>query len=241
MKDEDIERVLGKAKPAPSELDEALRARIAASIPTPLQPVRPLPRTWILTSGLVLICAAVGLAGAARAGFYGIEKLGPWAALPVLAALGLLAWLAGEKLVAEMIPGRVHALSPGGLLLIMSAVLLAVFAFSFTDYHTDHFLSAGLTCLLTGVLHAIPAAVLVCSLLRRGFAVSSISAGLVAGALAGLAGVTMLELHCSNFQALHVLVWHTAVVPVSAAVGAAVGWALRIGPGARSRTRSRVS
>jgi hypothetical protein len=46
----------------------------------------------------------------------------------------------------------------------------------------------------------------------------------------------MLELHCSNFQALHVLVWHTAVVPVSAAAGAAVGWALRIRSSARSHT-----
>jgi hypothetical protein len=37
--------------------------------------------------------------------------------------------------------------------------------------------------------------------------------------LAG-SGVTMLELHWANFQALHVLVWHTAVVPVSTAAGA---------------------
>ena len=29
-----------------------------------------------------------------------------------------------------------------------------------------------------------------------------------------------------NFQALHVLVWDTAVVPVSAAAGALLGWAL---------------
>ena len=39
--------------------------------------------------------------------------------------------------------------------------------------------------------------------------------------------MTVLELHCVNFEALHVLVWHTAVVPVSAAAGALVGWALR--------------
>ena len=64
-------------------------------------------------------------------------------------------------------------------------------------------------------------------MLRRGFAVNSVSAGLVGGALAGLCGVTMLELHCANFQAMHVLVWPTAVVPASAAVGALVGWALR--------------
>jgi hypothetical protein len=234
--DEDIDLVLGKTRPASGELDEALRARIVASVPSPLQPVRPLPRTWILTSGLVLICAAVGVAGAARAGLYGIEKLGAWAALPILAALGLLAWVAGEKLIAEMIPGRAHRLSPGALLVIVSGVLLAAFAFSFTDYHTHQFVSAGLTCLVTGLLHAIPAAVLIWILLRRGFAVSSISAGIVGGVLAGLAGVTMLELHCSNFEALHVLVWHTAVVPVSAAAGAALGWALRVRSPARTRS-----
>jgi hypothetical protein len=233
VKDKDIDQALASATPAPGELNQALRTRIAASVPSPLQPVRSLPRTWVLTSGLVLICAAVGVAGAARAGFYGIEKLGLWAALPILAVLGLLAWLAGEKLVAEMIPGRAHRLSSGALLVIVSAVLLGVFAFSFTDYHTDHFLSAGLTCLATGLLHAVPAAVLVCVLLRRGFAVSSISAGFVGGALAGLAGVTMLELHCANFEALHVLVWHTAVVPVSAAAGAAVGWLTTAGSLAR--------
>jgi hypothetical protein len=50
---------------------------------------------------------------------------------------------------------------------------------------------------------------------------------LAAGTLAGLAGVGMLELHCPNFQATHILVWHTAVVPVSAALGALLGWTIR--------------
>ena len=64
-------------------------------------------------------------------------------------------------------------------------------------------------------------------MLRRGFAVNPPSAGLVAGTLGGLAGVGMLELHCPNFQAAHILAWHTAVVPVSAALGALLGWRLR--------------
>jgi len=38
--------------------------------------------------------------------------------------------------------------------------------------------------------------------------------------------VTMLELQCPNFQAWHVLVWHTGVILVSAAGGAWVAWAV---------------
>jgi len=57
--------------------------------------------------------------------------------------------------------------------------------------------------------------------------VNSVSAGLMAGTLAGLAGVGLLELHCPNFQATHILVWHTMVVPVSGALGGLVGLAQR--------------
>jgi hypothetical protein len=77
------------------------------------------------------------------------------------------------------------------------------------------------------VVHAIPAALLSLWVLRRGFAVNFVSAGMVAGTLGGLAGVTLLELHCPNFQAAHILVWHTAVVVVSGGLGALAGVALR--------------
>jgi hypothetical protein len=58
----------------------------------------------------------------------------------------------------------------------------------------------------------------------------------VAGTLAGLAGVTVLELHCANLQVPHVMLWHTAVMPVSAAAGALlVGWAFQfVGPRIRA-------
>jgi hypothetical protein len=135
--------------------------------------------------------------------------------------------MAGSEFVHAMIPGSRRRISPGAFLGFASAALLAVFAFLFRDYRTDHFFSVGIVCLLTGFLHAIPAALLGWLLLRRGFAVSSVSAGLVAGVLGGLAGVGVLELHCPNFEAAHVLVWHTAVVPLSGAAGALVAWTLR--------------
>jgi hypothetical protein len=222
-----MDEILKKAAQAPHNVDSALLDRVAGSIEAMLKPVRPLPPTWVLTSGLILICAIVGLTGAARAGFFGIEKMDLLQRVLIFSTLAILAWLAGEEFASELIPGSRHRLTPGMLAGINCFALLAVFAFIFRDYHTDHFISAGFTCLFTGVLHAIPAGILSWLLLRRGFAVNFISAGLAGGALAGLAGVTLLELHCANFEAFHILVWHTAVVPVSAALGAAVAWMLQ--------------
>jgi len=224
--DEEVDKILQKASRVAPEVEPALLKRIADSINSSLRPVRPLPPTWVLTGGLALICAAVAVAAAARAGFYGIEKLGTWERVLIFTTLGILVWAAAKEFVSQLIPGSRQRLGVGALLMIVGAALLGVFALVFRDYRTDHFISAGLACLLTGLLLAIPAALLSWLLLARGFAVNPIAAGLVGGALAGLCGVTMLELHCANFQALHVLVWHTAVVPLSAALGALVAWAL---------------
>jgi hypothetical protein len=227
VKDDEIDEVLQRASGIPHEVEPALLKRVANSIHPSLRPVRPLPPTRVLTAGLILICAAVALVGAARTGFYGIEKLSLWERVLIFSTLSILAWMAGKELVAEFIPGSRHRFSPHALLTFASVALLGVFALLFRNYRSDHFISAGIACLLSGLLVAIPAAFLSWLLLRRGFAVNPVSAGLVGGALAGISGLTMLELQCVNFQALHVLVWHTAVVPVSAAAGALVGWALR--------------
>jgi len=140
--------------------------------------------------------------------------------------VSILMWFAAIEFVGEMIPGSLRRVTPKALFGAGGVALLAVFALLFRDYHTDHFVSSGIACLITGFLHAVPTGLAIWFLLRRGFAVNSVAAGLVGGILAGLAGVTILELHCVNFQALHILVWHTAVVPVSGASGAFLAWAL---------------
>ena len=237
MKDEEIDNVLKNASPAPHDLKPETLQRIANSIKPSLRPVRPLPPTWVMAGGLVLVCATVSLAGAARAGFFGFAKMDLMERLLVFPALAFLAWVAASEFVHAMTPGSLRRISPGALLGFCSAALLAVFAFLFRDYQTDHFFSIGIVCLLTGLLHAIPAALLGWLLIRRGFAVNPVSAGLVAGMLGGLAGVGVLELHCPNFQAIHVLVWHTAVVALSGTAGALVGWALRLRAGSNAREK----
>lgn len=72
-------------------------------------------------------------------------------------------------------------------------------------------------------MNAVPAALFVWLVVRRGFVLDSAAAGAAAGAVAGLAGVLMLELHCPLLEAPHAMVWHVAVIPLCALAGAATG------------------
>jgi hypothetical protein len=227
VKDREIDDILRQAAQAPHAVDPALLDRVSRSIGSSLEPVRPLPSAWVLAGGLVLIGAAVAMAGAAALGFHGIQDLGAVGRAVIFPALGVLIVLAAMACVSQMVPGSRRLVAPGLLLGAGSLVLLAVFALVFHDYRTSHFVSQGVACLVAGLVLAIPTALGSWLLLRRGFAVNSVAAGLMAGTLAGLAGVTMLELHCANFEAFHVMLWHTAVVPISAAVGALLARAVR--------------
>jgi hypothetical protein len=227
VKDEDIDDVLKGTAGEPHVLKAEMLERISDSIKASLRPVRPLPPAWLLATGLLLICAAVALAGAAHAGFYGIEKMDLAKRVLIFPALVVFVWIVSIGFVHEMVPGSRRRVAPGALLAIVTGLLVGTFALLFRDHQTSDFFSAGIACLLTGLLFAVPTGLLAWLLLRRGFAVNPVSAGLVAGTLAGLAGLAMLELHCQNFEATHVLVWHIAVLPVSAAAGACVAWALR--------------
>jgi hypothetical protein len=235
VKDEEIDNALKKAGETPQPLDPQLLARIGNSIKPSVRPVRPLPPVWMMAGGLVLVCLAVSVAGAAHLGLFGFAKMDLVERALVYPALIVLTCLAAVSFVHQMIPASRLRVSPGALLGLICVTLVAVFADLFRDYHVDHFVSIGIACLAAGVVYAIPAGLLSWLLLRRGFALNPVSAGLVAGMLAGLAGVGMLELHCPNFETAHLLVWHTGVVPLSAALGALLGWVIRLG--ARSRRR----
>jgi hypothetical protein len=220
VNDREIDKLLTKAARVPDETNAMPLDRIIASIKPSFRPVRPLPSTRKLVIALFMVCITVSVAGAARAGFYGFAKMSLPTRVITFLTLSLLILMADIEFVHDMIPGSLRRWSPAALLGICTAVLLSVFALLFRDPGMDHFISAGIKCLLAGLLHAVPAGLLSWLVLRRGFAVRSISAGFAAGTLGGLAGVGLLEMHCPNFQSAHVLLWHIVVVPLSAAVGA---------------------
>jgi hypothetical protein len=219
VRDGELDDILKKTAQAQPDPDPALLDRIAASIQPNMRPVRPLPSARILNLGIYCASLAIAIAIAAKLGFFGVRAMsGPQILILVVLPI-LLGWGAAEW-IAEMIPGSRPHPAPGTFLAVACAALAALFAILFRDRVTEPFVSQGVACLKAGLLTAIPAGLAGWTILRRGFAVNPTNAGLAAGSMAGLAGILMLELHCPNFQTWHVLVWHTAVVPVSAAIAA---------------------
>ena len=103
-------------------------------------------------------------------------------------------------------------------------VFPVLFSLIFSGYGTLNFVHEGVPCLVAGLCVAIPTGLACAWILRLGFVLNWSRSGLAAGVLSGLTGLGMLELHCPNLKAIHVMVWHVAVVVVSGLVGWAIGW-----------------
>ena len=227
MKDREIDDILARAAKAPHDVDPALLDRVTESIGASLTPVRPLPAAWLLTTAFVLMCGSVAVVTASFLGLHGLENLGSLERAAIFSVLAILMVLMAAICASQMIPGSRWRTFPVVLPALGSVALLAVFGVLFHDYGTENFVAQGIVCLRAGLFTAIPAAVASWLLLRRGFVTGAASAGLIAGSLAGIAGITMLELHCANFELFHVMLWHTAVLPISGAAGALLATALR--------------
>jgi hypothetical protein len=74
-----------------------------------------------------------------------------------------------------------------------------------------------------GLTYSVPAALLFWLLLRRGAILCPKIIGAAAGGLAGLIGLSVLEVNCPNLNIFHVLVWHWGVVLISSLAGALIG------------------
>lgn len=224
MNNKEIDDLLKSAAP---KVDPALLANIERSMRETLAPVSPLPSAGTLTAGLAGLSLVIPAIGAAFLGFEGIEQLSVARIALIFPVLAAFTILGASFTVAEMIPGSRRVANPRALLAASVLAILLAFGLLFHDYDMSLFVPQGIVCLAVGLSIALPTALAGWLLLRRGFAVQPMSAGLAAGTLAGLAGVTALELHCPNFHAMHLLVWHTAVMPVSAVAGAFIGRHIR--------------
>lgn len=221
MNDGELDGILKRAAELQPEVDPALLDRVSQSVSVSLAPARPLPSPWVLAAGLIAVCVCLAAAGALALGPEGVRRMSALQAGLIFPLLGALVWLAAALSVAEAIPGSRRPAAPWVLGVAGCLALALVFALVFPDRSAVEFVRQGVKCLIAGLAQALPVALGVWFLLRRGFAVNPAASGFARGVLAGLAGVVMLELHCPNFEAPHVIVWHIAVLPVAGLAGMA--------------------
>lgn len=226
MKPDEIDRIIEQAagrEPAQPE-DSRLVENIRGTLLKDLRPVRPLAPVWRFAVSLTCLFALFAVTSGSILGLHGIHALSvpqmAWL-FPVLLATAIMASVVAAR---EMRPAS--GVPFGSLVpVIASAVCLILFASLLTGYGMRNFVVEGIPCLVAGLSVALPTAVVIAWILRRGFVLDWSKAGTVAGTLAGLTGLGMLELHCPNLKAIHVMIWHVAVVIVSGGAGFAIGWA----------------
>ena len=225
MTPQDMDRILAQAanRSAPSDSNSEAIARAKASLPDSLGPIRPIRSPWVFVALFVTAFAAIALCGALAFGIRGLPVLSVVRRAVIFPVVLAGAWIAAIASAREMRPAAGRGIGPVALAIGVLAPL-AAFAVLFHDYNFQNFLPEGIRCLLAGLACAIPAALLIFLLLRRGFILDYRAAGLAAGTLAGLAGLGMLELHCPILKAPHIMFWHVAVVWVSGISGWIIGW-----------------
>ena len=128
--------------------------------------------------------------------------------------------------VGQMSPGQRFGLARARLPIRVVIALLLLLLASFEPRKEDWFISNSFACLKNGLIYSIAAALMFAVLVRRGAFLFPRLTGATVGALAGLAGLAVLETNCSNLNLLHILAGHWAVVLISTSVGSLVGLAM---------------
>ena len=208
------------AGPSPAGL-ERIKAEIAGS----LKPVKPLAPASVLAGAYLLIAVLGATAGVSELGTAGWHALGGTQASTVFAALAVSSAALAVALARQMTPGSRVLLPVPWMVLGFPVVMGAIFATLFRAQPEASFVATGLMCLRIGLECALPVGAVCWLVLRRGAVLGKRTAGALAGALAGLSGLLLLEIFCPNLNAYHVLVWHLGAAAVSTALGTAAGMA----------------
>ena len=205
---------------------ESLLRRIQAGILDDLKPIRPLAPSRILLFGCAIIFLSVVAVGALLLGMNGWGALSLVQRIVVFGTLAASAVLLAISMVRQMVPGSKHIFAPAVFLVGILVVLMMVIAAMFRSQQESAFLASGVMCMKNGLTYSMPAAFLLWLILRRGAILFPKLIGAVAGGLAGLAGLSVLEVNCPDLNVFHILVWHGGVVVIGSLGGALVGAAV---------------
>jgi hypothetical protein len=205
---------------------ESLLRRIKSGILEDLEPIRPLPPSRVFLFWCAIIFLSVVAVGALLLGMNGWSALSLLQRIAVFVTLAASAVLLAISMVRQMVPGSKHVFAPAVLLVAILIVLTVVIAATFHSQQEPAFLASGVKCMKNGITLSIPATFLLWIILRRGAILYPKPMGAVAGGLAGLIGLSVLEVNCPNLNVFHILAWHGGVGVIGSLGGALLGAAV---------------
>ena len=236
----DVGRALREASQAEEQVTEldmsvpvdptspATLRQIAEGIAADLRPVRPMAAKRYLFGALVAIFISFAAIGVYRMGAFAIAVMTPPQIAAILSGLAIATGLLAYSLVNQVVPGSRHRIPPMLLLFGIAITLTITIAVLFQFQHERHFWMQCWACIRTGTPIGILAAVPFWLVLRRGAILSPGMTGTATGLLAGLVGTSVLEIHCPNLYAWHILVSHLGVAIICALGGLVTGLTVEI-------------
>lgn len=222
MNREEMDRALSEmlsAAASGSEVRPELAHAIEEGMGRDLSPVRPLAPARYYAAGFALIFLAPILVGIGLLRASGIASMSVVMIAIAFGGLAICGGLLAVSLAADMSPGSRRPAPPVTLTVAILLVLAAIFGALFPYHSEASFWLNASKCVLLGSAFAAPTAALAWGLLRRGAVLSAAVSGAAAGLLGGLAGVTVLEIHCPDLNVAHILCAHWGVALACAAVG----------------------
>lgn len=185
--------------------------------------VRPLPSNVVLMWQSFAMFVAFSMLVALPFGYNAFYDLNGYQKLAYFSVISIDAiWLA-LAVVQEMIPGSKRRANAWWAMAAALASLALLATLLFHRFDLDQFVARGVPCLRLGSLCAIVSGGLFWFVYRKGFFTSPVKAGASMGFFAGLGGVAVLALHCSQQNSAHIMVWHLGAMLLGGSVGAVAG------------------
>jgi len=209
--------------PSPATLRQ-----IAKGIVSNLRPVRPLAAARHFFGAFVGIFFSIVALGVYRMGAFAIAVMTPLQTAAILSVLAVSTGLLTYSLVHQMVPGSRYRISPRLLPVGIPISLTIVIAVLFQFQHEQNFWGNAWACIRAGTPIGALAAVAFWLVLRRGAILSPSMTGAATGLLAGLVGTSVLEIHCPNLDAWHILASHLGAAMLCALAGLVIGLAAEI-------------
>ena len=212
-------RSAGKELLAPAELVDGVTSRLCAT----LRPVTPLPGSPALAAWFfgVFVLLLAGLAWMSGAG--AVKLFTPLQLVTVgvvLAGTGVaLACSLSWQAVPAQKQGIRAAWLIGGLAVVFAAAVGTIFPWE----DVREVAAGGWQCTYHGAVLAAPVGAAMLLMALRGAPLCLRTLGATVGAVAGLAGLIILELSCRVQSAGHIILWHGGVVGLTVLTGYLAG------------------